>query len=147
MLSPNCSGVIRSQRMLMASVDSSHSFSNSSFEWASRSSLRGVVSPFTISVRPGTAMASSSFASSENGRMPPTENSKSSFSGKASITRRVSRRLPCHISRRPVDEITSLMIVFVLFMIQSYPESLTRVCQQIFKKQEGLSVNLDHHTF
>src|SRR5690606_25661108 len=116
---------------LIPSVDSSHNFSSSVLESTSRSSLSGLISPPTISLRPGTPMASNSLARAEKVRIPPIENSKSSFSGKASITRRVKPRLPCHIASIASDEITSLMIVFVLFIKQNYHGAMTTYCQQV----------------
>lgn len=52
-------------------------------------------SPRAMPWIPEPASPISSRAISENGRMPPIENRKSSPSGKASITFLVSRRWPC----------------------------------------------------
>jgi hypothetical protein len=47
----------------------------------------------------GAAILMNSIAITEKGRIPPSEKSNSLSSGKASITRRVSRRCACQCER------------------------------------------------
>jgi hypothetical protein len=56
---------------------------------------------------PAAAIEIISIASIEHGRIPPTENRENSFSGNASMTRRVTRRCPCQCCRSSSDGITA----------------------------------------
>src|SRR5690606_18473712 len=56
--------------------------------------LYGCSSLSTIPRNPGSAIDNNSITSSENGRIPPIENSKRSFSGNFSRVRRVKSRCP-----------------------------------------------------
>ena len=65
-----------------------------------------VHSPVASPRTPAAAIETISIASAEKGRMPPIEKRKKSFSGKASMTRRVSLRCPCQCCRSASGVIT-----------------------------------------
>src|SRR5690554_5172289 len=109
----------------------------------SRFSSNGIDSRLTISLSPGAAMAKNSFVSSAKGRIPPTENSNNSFSGKASITLRVRFRCPCQWVDNSVEVKNVVFIIILLLMIieQKYRHLMTTVCQLILKEQKIILLN------
>jgi len=60
-----------------------------------------------------------SHASSENGRIPPTEKLNSLSSGKASIVLRVSRRCPCQFFNKSLAVTTLVSAIAVVISFSS----------------------------
>src|SRR4028119_32242 len=99
MVSWKRSAGICAKRVLTAPVSSPRRRGGSALGRGSRSNDT-FQSSVTIPLSMGTAMLSNSMARTPKVRMPPMEKVKSWSSGNASITRRVSRRCPCHCSSR-----------------------------------------------